>query len=75
MLLTTDGGFFALTSDDQVVAAAQQQIDATRAAGYARSQILDSRATVLNSTTAPSTIRRTRATGAMAVRSAGGTTT
>jgi hypothetical protein len=52
LLLTTDDGFFALTSDDQVVAAAQQQIDAMRAAGFARSQILDSGATVLNSTTA-----------------------
>ena len=27
LLLTTDGGFFALTSDDQVVAAVQQQVD------------------------------------------------
>jgi len=32
--------------------AAQQQVDAMRAAGYARSQILDSGATVLNSTSA-----------------------
>jgi hypothetical protein len=52
LLLTTDDGFVALTSDDQVLAAAQQQIDAMRAAGYARSQILDSGATILNSTTA-----------------------
>jgi NTF2-like protein (DUF6841) len=52
LLLTTDDGFFALTTGDQVVAAAQQQIDAMRAAGYARSQILDSRTTILNSTTA-----------------------
>jgi len=37
---------------DQVLAAAQQQIDAMRAAGYARSQILGSGATILNSTTA-----------------------
>jgi len=34
LLLTTDGGFFALTSDDQVVAAVQQQVDGMRAAGY-----------------------------------------
>jgi len=52
LLLTTDDGFFALTSDDQVVAAAQQQVDAMRAAGYARSEILDAGATVLNSTSA-----------------------
>jgi hypothetical protein len=52
LLLTTDDGFFALTSDDQVVAAVQQQVDGLRAAGYARSEILDSGATVLNSTSA-----------------------
>jgi hypothetical protein len=32
LLLTTDGGFFALTSDNQVVAAVQPQVDAMRAA-------------------------------------------
>jgi len=50
LLLTTDDGFFALANDDQVVAAVQQHIDGMRAAGYARSEILDSEATVLNST-------------------------
>jgi hypothetical protein len=52
LLLTTDGGFFALTSDDQVVAAVQQQVDGMRAAGYGRSEILGSQVTVLNSTSA-----------------------
>ena len=52
LLLMTDDGLFALTSDDQVVAAAQQQVDGMRAAGYDRSEILDSQATILNSTSA-----------------------
>jgi len=52
LLLTTDGGFFALTSDDQVVAAVQQQVDGMRAAAYDRSEIIDSEVTVLNSTSA-----------------------
>lgn len=49
LLLTTDGGFFALTSDDQVVAAVQPQVDGMRAAGYHRSEVLGSEITVLNS--------------------------
>lgn len=52
LLLTTDGGFFALTSDDQVVAAVQQQVDGMRAAAYDCSEIIDSEVTVLNSTSA-----------------------
>lgn len=52
LLITTDDGFFALTSDDQVVAVAQQQVDGMRAAGYGRSEVLDSDVTVLNSTSA-----------------------
>jgi hypothetical protein len=52
LLLTTDERFFALTSDDQVVAAVQQQVDGMRAAGYARSEILGSQITILNSTSA-----------------------
>ena len=52
LLVTTDGGFFALTSDDQVVAVLQQQVDEMRAAGYGRSEILDSEVTVLNSMSA-----------------------
>ncbi len=52
LLLTTDGGFVALTSDAQVVAAVQQQVDGMRAAAYDRSEILGSEVTVLNSTSA-----------------------
>jgi hypothetical protein len=52
LLITTDGGFFALTSDGQVVAAVQPQIDGMRAAGYHRSETLGSEVTVLNSTSA-----------------------
>jgi len=52
LLITTDGGFFALTSDDQVVAAVQPQVDGMRAAGYHRSEVLGSEITVLNSTSA-----------------------
>jgi hypothetical protein len=52
LLLTTDGGFFALTSGDQVVAAVQPQLDGMRAAGYARSEILESEVTLVNSTSA-----------------------
>ena len=52
LLITTDGGFFALTDNDQVVAAVQPQIDGMRAAGYARSEVLGSEITVLNSTSA-----------------------
>ena len=52
LLLTTDGGFFALTSDDQVVAALHQQVDGMRAAAYDRSEVIDSEITVLNSTSA-----------------------
>ena len=65
LLLTTDGGFFALTSEDQVVAAVQGQVDGMRAAGYARSEILGSEVTVLNSTSAlyRGTISRQRSGG------------
>jgi len=52
LLLTTDGGFFALTSDGQVVAAVQQQVDGMHAVGYYGSEILGSEVTVLNSTSA-----------------------
>ena len=52
LLVTTDEGFFALTSDDQVVAVMRQQVDEMRAAGYGRSEVLDSGVTVLNSTSA-----------------------
>ena len=52
LLLTTDGGFAALTSDDQVVAALQQQVDGMRSAGYARTEILGSEVAVMNSASA-----------------------
>jgi hypothetical protein len=52
LLLTTDVGFFALTSGDQVVAAVRQQVEGMRAADYARSEILSSEVTVLNSKSA-----------------------
>jgi hypothetical protein len=52
LLLTTDDGFFALTSGDQVVAALQPQVDGMLAAGYARTEILGSEVTVLNSMSA-----------------------
>jgi hypothetical protein len=52
LLLTTDDGFFALTSGDEIVTAVQGQVDGTRAAGYARSEVLSAEVTVLNSTSA-----------------------
>jgi hypothetical protein len=52
LLITTDAGFFPLSTGDQVVAAVQQQVDGMRAAGYDRSETLDSEVTVLNSTSA-----------------------
>jgi len=52
LLLTTDGGFAALTSGDQVVAALLQQVEGMRAAGYARTEILGSEVTVVNSASA-----------------------
>jgi len=52
LLITTDAGYFALTSGDQVVATLQQQVDGMRAAGYARTEILGSDVTVVNSTSA-----------------------
>jgi hypothetical protein len=52
LLVTTDDGFGALMSNDQVVAAVQPQVDGMRAAGYARSEVLRSEVTVLNSMSA-----------------------
>jgi hypothetical protein len=52
LLVTTDGGFFALTSGDQVLAVLQQQVDEMLAAGYGRSEILGSEVTVWNSASA-----------------------
>jgi hypothetical protein len=65
LLLTTDGGFFAVASGDQVIAAVQQQVDGMRAASYGRSEILRSQVTVLNATSAlyVGTISRQRSDG------------
>jgi hypothetical protein len=52
LLLTTDGGYLALTSGDQVVATMQQQVDQLRAAAYDRSEVLDFEVSILNSTSA-----------------------
>lgn len=65
LLLTTDDGFFALTSDDQVVATVRQQVEGMRAVGYARSEIIGSEVTIVNSTSAlyRGTFSRQRADG------------
>jgi hypothetical protein len=52
LLLTTDGGFFALTNGDQIVSAVQPQLDGMRAAGYASSEVLGSAITLMNATSA-----------------------
>ena len=52
LLFTTEDGFFAVTSGAEVVATVQRQIDGMRAAGFARTEILGSEVTVLNSTSA-----------------------
>jgi hypothetical protein len=52
LLLTTDATAAALTSEDEVVAAVGQQIERLRAAGYDRTETLDSETAVLNGTTA-----------------------
>jgi hypothetical protein len=52
LLLTTDGGYFALTGEEHVVAGLQPQVGQLRAAGYARSEILGAEVTVLNATSA-----------------------
>lgn len=51
LLLTTDATAVALTSDDEVVAAVGQQIERLRAAGYDRTETLDSETTILNGST------------------------
>ena len=52
LLITTDSGFFVVPSRDEVVAAVQPQLDGMRAAGYARSEVLDFEIIVLNSASA-----------------------
>jgi hypothetical protein len=52
LLVTTDDGVSEVTHGDQVIAMLQQQADAVHAAGYARSEIVDSEVTILNATSA-----------------------
>jgi len=65
LLLSTDGGFFALTSEDQIVVAVGPQIEEMRAAGYARTEVLGAEVTVLNSASAiyRGTLSRQRSDG------------
>jgi hypothetical protein len=52
LLLTTDGGYVALTSEEQVVAGLEPQVGNMHAAGYARTEVLGAEVTVLNATSA-----------------------
>jgi hypothetical protein len=52
LLLTTDATVLALTDEDQVVGGVGPQVQRLRAAGYDRTETLDSETTVLNATTA-----------------------
>ena len=65
LLLTTDGGFYALTSDEQVVGGVGPQVDQMHAAGFHHNEVSDAEITVLNATSAlyRGTISRKRADG------------
>ncbi len=65
LLLTTDGGFYALASDDQVVAGVGQQVNEMRAAGFDHTEVFGSDVTVINKTSAfyHSTFSRQRSDG------------
>ena len=65
LLVSTDAGTSALAAEDQVLAMARQQVDGLRAAGYDRSDELDSETTVLNDSCAAHRARfaRLRADG------------
>ena len=52
LLLTTGGGYFALTTEEMVVAGLRPQVDQMRAAGYARSEIVGAEVSVLNASSA-----------------------
>ena len=69
LLLTTDGGYVALTSEEQVVAGLQPQVAQMSAAGYARSEILGAEVTVLNSASALYQGKISRQRGGSASRS------
>lgn len=52
LLLTTDATAVALTNEQDILAAVHDQISGMRAAGYDRSETLDSETTSVNATTA-----------------------
>ena len=52
LLITTDGGFFALAGAEQVVAGVQPQIVAMREAGYDRTEVLGIDVTRVNRSSA-----------------------
>jgi hypothetical protein len=66
LVLSTDEAMVALTSEERVLKALGGQIDGMRAAGYERSETLDSHIVVLNATGALQTAEfsRRRADGA-----------
>jgi hypothetical protein len=65
LLLTTEATAVALMTQQEVVAAVRDQISGMRAAGYDRSETLDSETTSVNATTAlhTATFARRRADG------------
>jgi hypothetical protein len=56
LLLTTDEAAVALTTEGEVVNAVRRQIDGMRAAGYDRSETLDSEVVAINATSALHTV-------------------
>jgi NTF2-like protein (DUF6841) len=60
LLLTTDEAAVALTTEDEVVNAVRRQIDGMRAAGYDRSETLDSEVVAMNATSALHTAEYSR---------------
>jgi hypothetical protein len=65
LLVTTDGGCFALTADDQVVGTLQLQVDAMHSEGFAASEVLDAEVELLNARSSlfRTTISRRRSDG------------
>jgi hypothetical protein len=70
LLVATDRGFVALTTDEQVLAAVQQLVESMRVPGYARSEIVEAKVTILNATAAlyHGTFARQRADGSEITR-------
>ena len=60
LLLTTDEAAVALTTQDEVVNAIRRQLDGMRAAGYDRSETLDSEVVAINATSALHTAEYSR---------------